>query len=348
MTEGTTNKTSDRGAMSPLKIGVVGVGRMGQLYARIAAELPQTALIALCGQREAPVADLARQWSVPGYAGGDYRRMLAEHPRIEAVVVATPEWLHVDPALAAIEAGKHLLLEKPMATSVPDAERILAAAETAGVTLMVCHQVRFDPRYAVAKEAVERGDIGDLLHVYARRNTTALAAARVRGQIPLTCWISPHDIDLLLWIAGSRVAGVAAHTRGDAREPDTYFLATLRFASGVTAVFEQSWGTPPLDGRPRQALFDLRGTRGTIEVTPLEQGLGIFTQGRAAYPQLMDSAIVHGRVFGVFPALLAHFVDCVAHGRPPLVTGRDGLAAVAVAEAIGQSLAEGREITLQE
>jgi UDP-N-acetylglucosamine 3-dehydrogenase len=200
----------------------------------------------------------------------------------------------------------------------------------------------------VAKEAVERGDIGDLLHLHARRHTTSLAAARVRGHIPLTCWISPHELDLLLWIAGSRVTGVTAHTRGSAREPDAYFLATLRFASGVTAVFEQSWSTPPLDGRPRQALLDVRGTKGTIEVTPHEQGLGIFTQGRAAYPQLMESAVVHGRVFGVFPALVAHFADCVAGGRPPLIGGREGLAAVVVAEAIRRSLDEGREISVAE
>jgi UDP-N-acetylglucosamine 3-dehydrogenase len=321
---------------------------MGQLYARIAAELPQTELIAVCGQRAEPVSALARRWSVPGYAGGDYRSMLAAHPEIDAVVVATPEWLHVEPALAVIEAGKHLLLEKPMAASAPDAARILAAAEAAGTTLGVCHQLRFDPRYALAQEAVARGDVGDLLHIHARRHTTSLAAARVRGRIPLTNWISAHDLDLLLWITGSRVAAVAAHARGTAREPEAHFLATLRFASGVTAVFEQSWGAPPLDGRPRQALFDVRGTQGAIEVTPHEQGLGIFTQGRAAYPQLIESPIVHGRVFGVFPALVAHFADCVAQGRAPLVGGREGLAAVRVADAIRQSLAEGREITLEE
>ncbi|HEY7294964.1 MAG TPA: Gfo/Idh/MocA family oxidoreductase, partial [Dehalococcoidia bacterium] len=206
---------------------------MGQLYARIAAELPQTRLVAVCGQSAGPVDAVARRWGVPGYADGGYRRMLDEHPGIEAVVVATPEWLHLDPALAVIEAGKHLFLEKPMATSVAEARRIHAAAEAAGITLLVCHQLRFDPRYALAKEAVERGEIGELLHIYARRNTTTLAAARVQGHIPLTCWISPHELDLLPWIAGSRVVSVAARTHGDAPEPEGYFLATLRFASGA-------------------------------------------------------------------------------------------------------------------
>jgi len=333
--------------MRRLKVAVVGVGRMGQLYARIAAELPQTELVAVCGQREARVHALARVHQVPGYAGGAYRQMLAEHPDVEAVVVATSEWLHVDPALAAIAAGKHLLLEKPMATSVSDAQRILSAAEAAGITFMVCHQLRFDPRYAAAKEAVDRGEIGALLHAYARRNSTPQAAARVHGRIPLTCWISPHEIDLLLWITGSRVTHVAAHTRGEAREPVDYFLATLRFASGVTAVFEQSWGAPPLGGRPRQAQLDLRGTRGVIEVAPGEQGLGIYTQGSAVHPSLIESPIVQGRVFGIFPALVAHFADCVATGRPPLVGGREGLAAVAVAEASARSIEAGQEINLE-
>src|SRR5438093_8747119 len=140
--------------MPCLKIAVIGAGRMGQLYARIAAESPLTELSAVCGQSEAPVEAVAARWGVPGYAGGAYRRMLDEHPEIEAVVVATPEWLHLEPALAAIEAGKHLFLEKPMATTVAEAERIVAAANAAGITLLVCHQLRFDPRYALAKEAV--------------------------------------------------------------------------------------------------------------------------------------------------------------------------------------------------
>jgi myo-inositol 2-dehydrogenase/D-chiro-inositol 1-dehydrogenase/UDP-N-acetylglucosamine 3-dehydrogenase len=273
--------------------------------------------------------------------------MLDEHREIEAVVVATPEWLHLDPALAAIEAGKHLFLEKPMATSVAEAQRIFAAAEAAGITLLVCHQLRFDPRYALAKEAVERGEIGDLLHVYARRNTTTLAAARVQGRIPLTCWISPHELDLLPWIAGSRVVSVAARSHGDAREPDGYFLATLRFASGATAIFEQSWGTPPLGGRPRQALMDLRGTQGSIEVTPNEQGLAIFKQGSAAYPPLVEYPVVHGKVVGVFPTVMAHFAECVAAGRQPLIGGREGLAAVVLADAIARALNEGGEVTLE-
>jgi predicted dehydrogenase len=330
-----------------LKLAVVGAGRMGRLYARIAAELPQTALAAVCGRSESSVADLARRWGVPGYAGGDARRMLDARPEIDAVVVATPEWLHVEPALAAIRAGKHLLLEKPMATSVADATRIREAAEAAGITLMVCHQLRFDPRYALAKEAVERGAIGELRHVYARRNTTSLAAARVEGRIPLTCWISPHELDLLLWITGSPVVGVCARSRGGARRPDGFFLATLRFAGGVVAVFEQSWGTAPLGGRPRQAQLDLRGSTGAIEVTPQEQGLAIFKEDGAEYPAVMESPVVHGRVFGVFPALVAHFAACVSNGRPPLVGGKEGLAAVAVAEAIARALQTGREIALE-
>jgi predicted dehydrogenase len=319
---------------------------MGQVYARIAAELAQTELVAVCGQRAATVEQLARRFGVPGYPGGVYAQMLTEHTDLEAAIVATPEWLHVDPALTVIEAGKHLLLEKPLATGVADAQRIVAAAETRGVTLMVCHQLRFDPRYALAKEALERGDIGELVHVYARRHTTASAAARVQGRIPLTCWISPHELDLLLWLTENRVTAVSAHSRGEAGEADGYFQALLRFASGVTAVFEQSWAAPALGGRPRQALLGLRGTRGTIEVTPNEQGLAIFTEGAPIYPALFESPAVHGRVFGVFPALVAHFAECVSKGQPPLASGRDGLAAVRVAEAIGRALVTGREVTL--
>lgn len=333
--------------MEPLGMAVVGTGRMGRLYARIAAELPQTRLVAVCGNRPESVAPVAEALGVPGYTAGAYREMLAEQPDVAAVVVATPEWLHAEPALAVLASGKHLLCEKPLATSVPEARRIVQAAEAAGRTLMVCHQLRFDPRYALAKEAVDRGEIGELLHLSARRYTTAAAAARVRGRIPLTCWISPHELDLLPWLAGSRVVAVTAHTRGGAAEATDYFLATLRFENGVSATFEQSWGAPPLGGRPRQALLDVRGTAGAIDVTPQELGLAIFTDGGATYPPALESPVVHGKVFGVFPALVAHFAECVSTGRAPLTGGREGLAAVQVAAAIARALRERREVPVE-
>lgn len=320
---------------------------MGRLYARIAATLPTTQLVAVAGNSEASVTAAAQERQVPGYHGGDYRRMLDAHPEIDAVVVATPEWLHLDPARTVMEAGKHLLLEKPMATTLPDAQQIAAIAASTGVTLMICHQLRFDPRFALAREVVQRGDIGDVLHLHARRLTTATAAARVMGKIPLTCWISPHDLDMLPWIAGSRVTHVTAHTRGDAREPVDFFIATMRFASGAVATFEQSWGVPPLGGRPRNTLFDVRGTKGAIEVTLNETGLAIYGAGTATYPTVFDSVFAHGQVSGAFPALLSHFVTCVTTGQQPLIGASEGLDTITLADAMSRSIRERREVEVE-
>src|SRR5205823_5504053 len=128
--------------IKPVEIAIVGPGRMGQLYARLVDESPLTRLVAVCGRSEATTQAAATAHGVPGYANGNYQEMLAAHPNIEAVIVAASEWAHSAPVLAALDAGKHVLVEKPMAISAEAAASMVQHAEQAGVHLMVCHSLR--------------------------------------------------------------------------------------------------------------------------------------------------------------------------------------------------------------
>jgi UDP-N-acetylglucosamine 3-dehydrogenase len=332
--------------MQPVEVAIVGPGRMGRIYARLVAESGVFHLAAVCGRDETSTQSLAREYNTPGYPGADVQAMLAAHPNIEAVIVASSEWAHSEPALAALAAGKHVLVEKPLATSASDGAEILRQAGLAGVTLMVCHSLRFDPRFAAMRQAVAGGAIGEILHLYARRNPGQAAVDRVLGRFPLAYWLLPHDIDMMLWTTGSHVTRVMAYSRNGGKERTDFIIAVLTFASGAIGVVESSWGTPAQGGRPQNELFTVRGAKGAAEVLGYENGVAIYHDGAAEHPDTGYTPVIHEQLDGIFRRLLWHFAGVVRGRWTPIVTGYDGLAAVVVASAIDRSLVEQRPIEI--
>src|SRR5947209_9097282 len=138
--------------MRAVGYGVIGLGFFGEKHAEVVASLPQAELRAVCTRSEERLKEIQRRLGVPR-AYRDYHELLAD-PGVEAVSVVTHVDDHVAPALAALRAGKHVLLEKPMARTAAECDRILRAAEKAGTTLMVGHICRFNPRYAIACERI--------------------------------------------------------------------------------------------------------------------------------------------------------------------------------------------------
>ena len=341
-------------SVKPLGVAIIGLGRMGRLYARLVHESAMTRLVALCGRDRESTRELAEEYGVQQYTTQDIDAMLAAHTGIEAVIVATSEWAHVAPVMAALDAGKHVLVEKPMALSPTEANEMVARAGQAGVHLMVCHSLRFDLRFAAAHQAVATGAVGEILHLYARRNASPAAADRVIGRFPLPYWLMPHDIDMMLWTTNSPVQKVMAYSRSGGSQRVDFIIAVLTFASGAIGVIESSWGTPGR-GQLLNELFTVRGTAGAVEVVGNENGVAVYhagdntgnnTAGITEYPDTSYTPIIHDQVDGIFRRLLSHFAGVVRGQFPAVITGQDGLAALRVAEAIARSLAEGREIEL--
>ena len=332
----------------PLGVAVIGPGRMGGLYARLLDQCALTRLVAVCGHGEVAARDVATELRVPFYTGARYRDMLADHPQIEAVVVATSEWAHADPVDASLASGKHVLVEKPMATSPSDAVRMVREAGRAGVHLMVCHSLRFDPRFAAMRQAVARGDVGEVLHIYSRRSSQPEAVDRVLGRFPLAYWLLPHDVDLALWTTGGAVDRVRAYARSGGRGRQDLIVVVLTFDCGAVAVLENVWGSPAMAGRPQNQLFTLRGTAGAVEVLPYETGIAVYRAGDVVYPDTSVAPDVHGQTEGMSRSLIRHFAGVVRDIWKPLITPRDGLAVVRIASAIDASLEQGGEITMSQ
>ncbi len=333
-------------AHTPLNIGLIGAGRMGQLYARILQEDGRARVVALVGHSPENTAQAATQLGVPGYADGHTERLWAAHD-LDAVIVATPEWAHRAPTLDALARGLPVLLEKPIAHSLDDARAIEDAA--AGQVVMPCHVCRFDPRFSALRVAAQEGDLGPLRHAYTRRSTPYPVYERLAGRCHPAYWLAPHDVDLLRWITGAEVVSVRAAALEDGTGARDGLFLDLRLSNGLLARVETTWSDAPLNGLWRWDQFDLSGEDGRADCIPSEGGLRVhYAGGRVTAPDMFLAPEINGRVGGAFAAMIGHFLDVITRRVPPLVTLADGLASIRVAAAAERSLHEGRTVRLGE
>lgn len=337
--------------MNSLRVAVIGTGAMGSFYARLLKEMRGVDLVAICGRSPAPLEKLSQALGTPGYANGKYEQLLAEHPGLDAVVIATPDGAHLEPLKASLNAGCHILMEKPLGVNAQEAEEMVAAARTAEKLLMVCHHMRFDPRYYALANQVQQGAIGKVINVHARRNPAATSPQRIQGRVPAAYWVGVHDIDLVHWITGQRAVKVFSKSTGtslNALGVDDCVVSTITLQDGSLFTLENSWATPRTQGKPKSFLMALRGTEGVAEVDAYEHGLNLYTATGAPNPDadILYFPVLHGRATGVYRDMMDHFIDCVSTGKTPAVTGADGLAAVRVADAITRSLKTGTEVNV--
>lgn len=323
-------------------IAVIGTGFMGSHYARICAQLAGVRVVALCDPLRERVVPLAEELGAVAYPTAEYDRMFQEQGEIDAVLVCTREDSHRAPALAALEAGKHLLVEKPLATSVDDAKAIVEAARSrASLVTMMGHTLRFDPRFIRMKRAIAQNEIGDLIHIYARRTPNYVALQRIGFRVELPFWVGVHDIDAMRWVTGSEVSTVLAVSSQKGLEDRSIkraIISLLTFENGVIATLDNSWG-PDYGGAAQQstACFRAQGTNGFVEVENLHQGVMIEHAGGVAFPDTVYMPNSYGRITGAYADQLFHFVNCIRLGTPSEVQLQDGLKSVIVAEAILRS-----------
>ena len=285
------------------------------------------------------------------------------HPDVEAVFVSTSDGAHREAAVAALEAGKHLFCEKPLATSLEDADAIVDAAARAGTTLAVGQTLRADGRFAAARQKVDSGDLGRPLHCFSRRGWPAAEGRRMSEQTNLPLYLSVHDFDALQWITGSpivRVSGEAATVALPGISGAASCVASLRFANGSVGLHEVSWGLPDQAGLALGTCgLTVAGTEGYVEVQAGTQGVtfyGGLEQGKPAAGAALDFRArglvefpdlpVHdvGLPTGLYATEVAAFALAVRDGRPPMASGAEGRAAVAAALAFEQSIERGAPV----
>ena len=316
--------------MRAVDIAIVGAGVWGETHAAIYQEHPMANPVAICDLNRERAQRIAEKYGIPRVYG-DVNDMLADGG-FSAVSIVTPDFLHADVAVACARAGKHMLIEKPLATTAEDVKRITAAAREAGVRVMVDLHNRWSPPFASAKATVEEGALGELRTAYFRLNDIKWVATDMLGwsaSSSILWFLGSHSFDTLQWLFDDIVTRVySVSTRGvlDALGVETVdsYLTTLEFSRGGIAQMENGWITPNANMGLNDIKCNLTGDKGMIAIdTTHHNMIQMFTDTSASVPDVLVRNRVHGRVKGFAYESIRSFVDCLAADAPFVVSLED-------------------------
>jgi predicted dehydrogenase len=337
-----------------MKFGVIGAGTFGSRHIQAFDRHPDVELVGVLDlNRELAEKSVETFASTPVPVYTDIDEFLAIDG-LEAVSVATPDHLHAAPAIAVAKAGKHLLVEKPLATTVEDARAIVDAAKEGGGILMVDFHNRVNPPFVDAYNAVRDGRVGDVKYVYARlSNTTTIASMIKWASSSSSLWfLASHMVDIAQWVVGERIVKVTARALSGTLEsrgittPDL-FVIMAEFESGALGVFEHAWILPAGNPANTDLKFEVLGSDGAVYIdTTHNRTVEIHTADSMAYPAVLVPP--YGpRLTGFVLDAIAQFVDAV-HGRGEvLATGEEGLQVTEVLCAILESIDSGEPVRVE-
>ena len=305
---------------APVRIGVVGLGYWGPNIARNFDAIPGCEL-AWCCDSSAEARERMRE-QFPGVGLADDLDQLLGDPALDAIAIATPVPTHAELAVRVLQAGKHCFVEKPLAQSVADAERAVAAAQETGRVLMVGHLLEYHPGVRKLKELADSGELGDrIYYIYGNR----LNLGKLRADENALWSLGAHDVSVVLHLAGEEPWAVSAHGESYVRDGvEDVVFCFLRFPSGLSAHLHLSWLDPHKERR-----FTVVGSRrmATFDDMELEGKLTIYDKGfdedARTYGEYITRSgdIFSPRIPNVEPLRLEceHFVECVVSGRRPPV-----------------------------
>jgi len=321
-----------------MKVAVVGAGSMGGNHARVYSELPDVEFVAVADTDARLGQAVAHKYGARGYV--DYREML-EKEKPEAVSITVPTAMHEVVGLHVLDAGAHILMEKPIAATVPGGQRLIEKARALEKQLMVGHVLRFNPAIHALKQKLAAGDLGRIFQIFCRR--AGPFPARIRD-VGVVVDLAPHDLDIMRYLTGSEVVRVFAETEQRIHtEHEDLVWATLRFADGIVGSLEINWLTPT---KIRETL--VLGERGLFRVDDLTQDLYFYENQQAkdlsrraltALKGVSEGSMTRFAIprFEPLKAELQEFVKAAQEGSPAPISGEDGLMALKLSVALVES-----------
>ncbi|MDX6663631.1 MAG: hypothetical protein QOG09_1733 [Solirubrobacterales bacterium] len=332
-------------------IGLAGAGYWGSKLARNIFEAGNCRLAAISDPDAANLEAAISRY--PGTRGLTSLEDLLADEEIDGVVLATPASQHAEHARMALEAGKHVMVEKPMALSVADADAVCELAEQTGLTLMVGHTFLYSEPVRQLRQLIVSGDLGQVLYIYAQR----LNLGKIRQDLNALWNFAPHDISILMYLLGGFPQRVSARQFSvlDHELADMAFVV-LEFSDGIVGHIHESWLDPrkvrqiTVVGDEKMAVYD---------DTNVDAPLAIYDKGVTRAPSHLEGVAGGSQGFGEFKlavragdvtlpriqgqeplrAEIEHFAECIAEGTTPLTDGVQGREVVAVLEAAERSAA---------
>jgi UDP-N-acetylglucosamine 3-dehydrogenase len=302
------------GAGGPLRLGVVGVGVMGANHARVLSDLADVKLVGIADSDPKQRDLVSHALGCAGHA--DVEDLIAGG--VDAITIAAPTHLHRDLALTCIRHGVHILVEKPIASSVEEGRAIIGAAQRAGVTLMIGHVERFNPAVEAIKNAIRDEDI------------LSIAITRVgpfpprMSNVGVVIDLAVHDIDLIRWFTDSDITEVQPQLSNAIAEREDIALLQFRTASGVLAHINTNWLTP-FKARSVTVATRKKYIMGDLLTRQVTECFGFQPDGSYSMRHL---SVGHAEPLRTE---LQAFVSAIRLQEPPAVTGEEGVASLEIA-----------------
>ncbi len=287
-----------------INVGVIGTGVMGAHHVRIYSGMENVRLVGIADMDRERVETLAVKYNTKAYT--DFRELLQQD--LDAVSISVPTTLHKEIALAAIESGASVLVEKPIADTVRNADIIIKKAKEKGVKLMVGHIERFNPAIMALKKCIDENKFGKIVSISATR--VGPFEPRIRD-VGIIQDLGVHDIDLMSYLYSEKVSEVYASAGSVVHEFEDYASIMLRFNNGNTGIIKTNWLTPH-----KVRKLTVTGTEGIAYVDNIQFSLQIYNGKPAVDVEIEKTEPLKNE--------LEHFIDCVENDRVPLVSGEDG------------------------
>jgi predicted dehydrogenase len=316
--------------VQPIEVAVIGTGWCGGLRAEACSKHPLVKGLHLAEIRPERLSEVAAA-THPRSVTTDYRRLL-DNAAISAVLIcATPEHLHFSLARDCLRSGKHVLLEKPIALELDQADELIALAKSFDLKFTIGYSQRFNPKFAYVKQCVSDGTIGKPVSVLVSRHITRSLGKKITGRVKLSpaAMESTHDLDFVLWcLEPAKPVRVYSQSNfGALRQSGLHDVPDLQWCtvtldSGLTFVVGGGWSLPPGYPNFSSTWIEVVGTDGAIMVDDTHRDVMLSTTARGTvFPMSTMPGEAVGEVFaGPMASETVHFVEAVALDRPVLVT----------------------------
>lgn len=343
--------------MERVKVGIVGSRFIADIHAESFKRVPNCEVVAVASPNLHHAVDFAKRHEIPR-ALTSYRELM-KIEEIDVISIALPNDLHAEVTIAAAEAGKHVICEKPLATTLEEADDMISACEDAGVQLMYAEELCFAPKYVRAKALAASGALGDIFLVKQSEEHSGPHSPwfwdvrRSGGGVLMD--MGCHGIAFARWILGNTpithvTANLGTFVHGDKTQGEDHAVTVLSFAGGQMAVIENSWAK----GGGMDDRAEIYGTRGHTRAD-LIRGNSLLTYSESGYGYAVEkAAATTGWTFTVyeeiwnygFPQEMQYFIDCVQNDVPSFLTGADGRAALEAIYAAYHSAGTGATVRL--
>jgi len=321
-----------------MRVAVIGVGSMGFNHLRVYSELEGVEVVGISDVSAERLELLKARFQVPTYS--DYRKLIEEQ-KPDAVSITVPTSEHEQVATFALRAGVHVLVEKPIASTVEEGQRLIDLAQEVDRKLMVGHIIRFNPAIQELKARLEAGELGKIFQIFCRR--AGPFPARIRD-VGVVVDLAPHDVDIMRFLTGMDPLRVFAETEQRIHtDHEDMLFGLLRFPHGITAALEINWLTPT---KIRETL--VLGEKGMFRVDDLLQDLYFFENSQASGELWAGIKSIRGVSEGKMiryalkrqeplKAEIEAFLDAVRNDTDVPVSGEDGLKALRLSLALVES-----------